>query len=415
MAALARKAEAAVVVKLSPFVPVLLAILSLSAYAQDLPDNELQVNLNTYFDSFNVQVVYPSVSLTKRLDESSSINVRYLVDLVTAASIRSQLKADNAISRPRRGGEREDDDRESGVDGVTSASGRGEGGYRPDDVRQEVGFGITRSIIQGTLSVNALYSKEFDYRSETVAGTFSYPFAKKNTTFQLGFVRSWDANFPKIFDWTKHKNEYTFSATLTQILSKRLISQAIFSYDHAHGLLSDPYEVVQIRQGNEVQNLEPIHPELRIRKAAGWRLNYKAGRQTALHLGFRYYWDDWKIRSFTTSISLDQHVNDYSTIGFGVRNYLQGRAFFFKEHYDVPEPLMTVDSKLDRGYSNELEFKLSLNGGEQFEGVPFLMNENVQFNMLINLYHRHTATPNWFSGSRNLFSLIMSFGIRYRF
>ncbi len=389
-----------------------LAFLTTPVFSQTLPDNELQVDLNTYFDSFNVQVIYPSISLTKRVSESSSINLRYLVDLVTAASIRS-----NIHSKKSGRSDEEDDDRVGSpkLDAVTAASSREREGYRPDDVRHELGFGMSQVVGGGLLSVNGLYSKEFDYRSATVAGTYSYSFAKKNTNVVLGFVRSWDANYPKIFNWTRHKNDQSYSATLTQILSKRLIAQAIFSYDYSHGFLSNPYEVVVISQGSQSQKFQPVHPETRTRKASTVRFNYKSGPASAVHLSLRYYWDDWQVRSLTTSLGWDKHLNDITTIGLGFRNYVQSRAFFFKESYLQPEEFMTVDSKLDRGYSNEVQFKLTLNGGDHFEQVPFLMNERVQFNLALNIYHRHTATPNWFSHSKDLFAFIMSLGIRYRF
>ncbi len=387
-----------------------LLLVALPLHAQDVPDNELQVNLNTYFDSFNVQVIYPSISYTKKVSPSSSINARYLVDLVTAASIRSQLHSDGTKTSKKQEG----DDAGSSVDGVTAASARGGQGYRPDDVRHQLGFGVSQAIAGGLLSVNGLYSKEYDYRSETIAGTFARSFLQKNTTLQLGYVRSWDKNSPKIFDWSKKKNESSYSVNVTQVLHKRLISQTIFSYDISSGLLSDPYEIVFVGSRNP-KNFEPVHPDRRVRKAVGLRFNYKLNEKSALQAGMRYYWDDWDVRSVTGSITWAKHVSDFSTISFGLRNYLQSRAFFFKPKYLAPEQFMTVDSKLDKGYSNEFEFKLTLQGGDQYENVPFLMNENVQFNMLINVYHRHTSTPNWFSNNRELFSLIMSFGIRYRF
>ena len=40
--------------------------------AQDLPADEVQVNVSGYFDSFNVSVVYPNLSFTRRVSESTS-------------------------------------------------------------------------------------------------------------------------------------------------------------------------------------------------------------------------------------------------------------------------------------------------------------------------------------------------------
>lgn len=419
MAAQVRKAEDAAVAKWC-FAGIITSLfLTISAHAQTVPGNGLQANLNTYFDSFNVQVIYPSLSVTRKISESTSINARYLVDLVTAASIRSSVVSDNAIVRSA-SGEEDDDGRgqSNRVDGITAASsgGRYEGiGYNPDDVRHQLGFGVTQAFGGGAVALNGIYSKESDYRSGTVAGTYSRSLFMNNTSVQLGMVRSWDANSPKVFNWTKNKNNISYSANVTQIWTKRLISQAIYSYIRETGLLSNPYEVVTIKQGNETLRLEPAEPDLRIRQAFGTKVNFKLKNDSALHLGLRYYWDNWDVRSLTTSLGWDKHLNDVSTVHFGLRNYLQSRAFFFKEVYSEPETYIAVDSKLDRGFSNELEFQLTLQGHDRFDMPQFLRNDNIQFNLYFGLYHRHTATANWFSGKNDLISVITSIGVRYKF
>ncbi len=361
------------------------------AYGQDLPESELQVNLNSYFDSFDVKIVYPMVSYTRKLTESSTINARYLIDVISAASMKSHFV----------------------VDGVTSATEREDGGGddTPDEVRQEVGLGITHLLAGGTLSMNLLHSSEHDYRSVTIAANYTRPFAKKNTYAQIGFVRSWDKVFPQIRLWKKNKDVYTTSLNMTQVLSKHFIAQAIYSYSFADGFQSDPYQVVQIIQGDEFINLEPIHPQQRTRQALGLRFNYKVDRRTAVHIGARHYWDDWDVSSFTLSLSLLQHFGDEVNAEIGFRNYVQNQAYFFKQKYDTPEEFMTVDSKLDEGFSNEFQFKLSLEGSK----VPLVNSDKVQLNVKFNYYRRKTATPNWHRRTKQLHAYIMSLGVRYRF
>ncbi len=364
------------------------------AHSQELPADELQVSLNSYFDSWDVEIVYPTISYTRHLTDSATINLRYLVDVISAASMRSHFV----------------------VDGVTSATEREDGGSddSPDELRQEVGAGITQLVAGGALSVNALYSKEHDYSSATLAGSYAYQLAQKNTTLQLGLVRSWDKNFPQTRIWSATKDVYSASFNITQVLSKRMIAQAITSYNYSKGFLSDPYQVVQILQGNQVLNLEPVHPDKRIRKAVGVRINYKVDRKSALQFGMRYYWDDWEVNSLTTSILFQQHVGDAMTVGLGFRNYFQGRAFFYQEEYAVPAEFMTVDSKLDEGFANEYQFKLTLDGSH-LKGVPLLHNDRTQIHIKLNFYHRHTATPNWHRRAKDLYAYIMSMGVRYRF
>ncbi len=145
-------------------------------YAQILPPNETQVNVSSYFDNFSVTVLYPSISVTKHLSESTSITGRYLVDMITAASIRSKRPA--AISSG--GGE----GKLGKVDAVTAAtptssSGGGGGNSGPtfDEVRHELGLGFAQLALGGILTLDGLYSKESDYTSSTLIGNYTQAFA----------------------------------------------------------------------------------------------------------------------------------------------------------------------------------------------------------------------------------------------
>lgn len=378
---------------------IMLLALPAVAQAQDAPADEVQVNLNSYFDNFNVKIYYPTLSLTKRFSDSTSVTARYLVDVISAASMRSHFD----------------------VDGVTSATQKDDGGGddKPDEIRHEFSLGVTdimrRGLLpNGSLSVNAIYSREHDYSSFTLAAMFSHLMAKKNTTLQAGVVRSWDRVFPQIRDWRASKDVLSLSLGLTQILSPRMISQLLFSYNESEGLLHDPYQVVQVIDGDQVLTLEPVHPESRIRRAVGARLNYKLDRASVLNGALRYYWDSWQITSWTASLQYQRQLSAAVTVGAGLRRYTQTAAYFFAERYDTPAPYMTVDTKLDANVSNDYEIKLSLNGGH-WRTVPVLADPNLQLNMQLNFYHRRSATPDWHSRARDLYAYIFTFGIRYRF
>ena len=73
---------------------------------------------------------------------------RYLIDVVSAASIRGETPQS----------EGDDDDRSRQVvDVVTSASGRGgEEPEGPDDLRHEFGFGVTQLMAGSTITVNGI-------------------------------------------------------------------------------------------------------------------------------------------------------------------------------------------------------------------------------------------------------------------
>lgn len=374
---------------------LLIAVLGSAALAQEAPDNEFQFNLSGYADNFWVFIFYPNLSLTKRLDDKTAITGRYLVDAITSASMKSRFE----------------------VDGVTSATNTRNGGgdNSPDELRHEMGLGITRILAGRTIAVNGLYSTEHDYTSSTVTAQITQPLARNNTVVQLGLVRSWDEVFPQTRDWRRNKDVRTYSAGLTQTLTPDLIVQLNGSYSDMDGHLSDNYQVVTVLRPDRALFVEPVHPGRRIRRAAGMRSNWRLGPRSALQVGYRYYWDTWDIGSHTVSTAYRRYLNTLNLLELTARHYRQDRAFFFQDTYAAVEPLMTVDSKLDRHFSTEVEARFVLNGGPgQWRYLPWLDDERVQLTTSFAVYHRRTDTPDWHSRRRDLIAYLVNFGIRYR-
>ncbi len=382
------------------------------SHAQLLPSNETQVNFSGYFDSFNVTVLYPSIAITKRVSESTSLTGRYLVDMITAASIRSNSpsSANNAAGLGK-------------VDAVTAASGRSSGGGgsghdgQPafDEIRNEFNVGMAHTFGSGLLSIDGLYSTESDYTSSTLIGNYTQNFAENNTSLQLGVVRSWDKVFPKTKNWKKDKNVTTINANFSQVLSTRLIFQFLSTYTENSGLLSDNYKLVPITINGADSLFDPVHPDLRIRRAAAVSLKYRLTDKSSLQTGYRYYWDSWDLFASTYSADYQRYLSKHVILGLGWRTNLQTKAFFFKPVYTAPEKFMTTDIKLEAGYSNELQMNLVLTGGDRQDYLPFLTDDRVEYILNLDFYLRHTNSPYWFNHLNNLFAMDFNIGIRYRY
>ncbi len=413
----AQKAEAAGVdKKVILFLPFFFSLYTIS-FAQLLPSNETQVNFSGYFDNFNVQVYYPSISITKRVSGSTSINGRYLVDMITAASIRngapSRFTTTKTVNK-------------SAVDAVTAASGRsssgGSGGFGNensaptfDEVRNEFNLGIAQLIGNGIFTADGIYSTESDYTSSTLIGNFTQYFAENNTSIQLGIVRSWDKVFPKTVKWKKAKNVTTINANFSQVISKRLILQLLSTYTNNNGLLSDNYQLVPILINGADSLFQPIQPDLRIRRAAALSLKYRLTDKSSMQLGYRYYWDTWNLYANTYSVNYERYLSKHVIFGVGWRGNFQTQAFFFKPTYLAPEKYMTSDIKLDSGHSNEFQLKLIVTGGDRQDALPFLKDDRVQYIFNLNFYARHTDSPYWYNNENNLFATNFNIGIRYRY
>ena len=374
-------------------VACLLAAAALSL-AAELPPDELQIQLNSYFDSFGVDVVYPTVSVTKRVSASTGVSGRVLVDAITAASIQSRFH----------------------VDGVTSATKTSHGGAGSgfDELRTEVGIGATELLGGQTLSLDVLHSREHDYISTTALVAGSFPFAKRNTELRTSLARSWDEVFPKTRTWRKDKGVTTLSAGLTQVLHPKAIAQLDLSYSAMDGMLTDVYQVVTVvdPERQESHYYEPRHPDQRIRRAVGVRANWRATERSSVQIGYRRYWDSWSVESDTFHGLYRIHLLERrTTLGLGLRVYNQGRASFFEPSYDGPQTYMSVDSKLDSGHTVEYQvqgtFQGSLIGG-------FLDDERIEITTHLNYYRRHTSTPDWHSRSRDLDAIVSGLGFRYR-
>jgi hypothetical protein len=384
---------------------VILFGISSVAVAQELPQNELQVNINSYFDNFGVRVIYPEVSVQKSVSNSTSFNGRILADVITAASMKCHFDSVYSFQNVKQG-----------IDAYTSASNRKTGGsyHIPDEFRGEFGLGLTQMFGEIALSLNNLYSIEHDYSSETVTGSLTIPLAKKNTTMQLGIVKSWDKNYPQTRVWTAKKDVLSSSFTMSQILGTGFIAQLELFYSNMNGFLSDPYQVVTIFNidSNFLKRYETIEPNTRNRAAAGIRGIYRLSDMSSLELGYRYYTDDWDIKSHTISGLFKQMFdNGKMIIGIGNRTYFQTKASFFKDIYTVEENYMTVDPKLNGLLSNEIELNLTMNG----DLLPIINDDNVEMSARLQYYIRKTNSPDWLSRYNILNAYLFSLGFRYLF
>lgn len=376
-----------------------------SVLASELPVDELQINLNSYFDNLRLNVFYPDISIRKSIFEKTSVNVRYLVDAITSASMKSQFSNVQSWENVRQG-----------LDAITSASpkpGYGGGDDIPDELRHEIGAGITQMIGDATISFNNLYSIEHDYDSETIALSAAIPMAKQNTTLNFGYTRSWDNIYPETRLWKAKKDVTSVNLGLSQVMSKDFILQADAFYSYLSGFLEDAYQVVFIPdyENNILNAYENRYPDARTRYALGLRGIHRLGEYSSLELGYRIYDDDWNITSHTISAKYREMMMDNSLVlEFGLRSYFQSSAYFYKGEYTQLEEYMSADSKFDAQISGELEAKATINAIK----IPYIENEDLDISARINYYLRHTETPDWHFKINTLQAYLFSLGFRYR-
>lgn len=387
---MARSPEDVVVVKL---VIVLLCIVQIS-YAQTKEEDELQININTYFDNFKVNVVYPNISYQKNLKNDLSIQTHYLADIVTAASMKSIFK----------------------IDGVTSATPNIEGGgdNTPDELRHEVGLGLSKQWGEFSFKINSTFSYEKDYTSLSFFPAASLNFAGRNTTISLSLQHSSDKISPQTRDFTNSKTVYGINFGLTQIFTPRLITQFDFSYQENYGFLQNGYQVVRYIDSNfSKRTVDAVHPESRMRKSFGIRSNYALSRDLFLKGGYRYYFDTWDIKSNTYNLEIAYNFSDQISGNIEYRGYDQTKAYFFEEVYTGGEEFKAVESALNSGFGNEGAVQFTFHGSET-SPIIFLTNRNLSLITRLGFYHMRYSSPDWHSGYRNLYAWLYSIGLRIK-
>jgi hypothetical protein len=362
------------------------------AYSQTEPADEIEFDINTYFDNFRLNVYYPYLNVTKNLGNNTTINGSYLVDAISSASMQMIFR----------------------VDGITSATNNKTGGSdnTPDELRHQLSLGITKIFSEISVSANGMYSIEHDYSSKTFAANLSIPFAKKNTILQFGYAGNWDKVFPQVRTWTKDRNTTTINLGLTQILSKNIISQLDFSFINMDGYMLDGYQVIRIINGNSFRVLEPVEPDKRVRKSVGLRTNIGISKNSSLQLGYRYYWDTWDIKSNTIDVEFKTHLSTMVNMTLGLRQYFQTKAYFFKSEYLTPEPFMGVDSKLNSGYTNDVSIGFTFKGDKSIN-FPLLSSDKFTLITNFGFYHRHTDSPDWIMRLSDLYAYLFTLGFKF--
>lgn len=383
-------------------------------YSQELAPDEVQVNFNTYFDNFKVNIVYPDIFVNRQIDEKTTISGRYLVDVISSASMKSHFN--NVYST---------ENVKHGIDAYTSATSKTHGGGddTPDELRHEFTLGVTHFFDQTSVSLNNIISKEHDYFSETVAASVSIPFAKKNTIVNFGIVKSFDKVKPEIRSWEKDKDVFTLNFSISQILSKDFIGQMELYYSNMSGYLSDPYAVIKVLDTNffEQKLYESVSPDSRNRFAFGLKGLYRVSEKTSAELGYRYYQDDWDIKSHTINTKYNIMMNEEKIVlALGYRFYTQTACNFFQPDYyfnlvndtnKLASQYMTVDPKMDKLHTNEFSMNWTFNGSV----VPLINDEDIELRTQFRYFIRTTENPDWHSGYKTLYAYLFSIGFRYFF
>ncbi len=303
-------------------------LLPFKAIASSLED-KAGVSFDFYADNTDVQVYSPTFSFFKTLTKKFLIGVKMRIDAISAASIR-------------KGGS------PALTDAVTGATAK----RTFDDVRYAPTLLGVYDDGDNSFTFGVYYSTERDYTGRSVFANYVRQLNLQNTAVGVGFSQSfdrWDPVFKRNLPRNDRK-ERKIDLSFTQLLSPTAMVQFVYSNVYSEGFLGSPYHYLLRKDFARFETL----PEKRQGHAFAVKLVKLINEPTSVNLSYRYYTDDWGIKSHTGDVKLLRDITDTFTAGVRFRCYTQTKANFTKRlsDYTLTDRYVAVDYRLSKFSSN---------------------------------------------------------------
>lgn len=211
-----------------------------------------------------------------------------------------------------------------------------------NDHRDSISFGYSRRFGAHLPSIEFSYSKEKDYTAQTFGLSDSWTVLEGRGTLHGGFSFSNDTVAPVTTKLTFPKQEHSFALGWTWVLGEDDLLDVSGSLGRLSGDLDDPYKIVPVG----LTTLPDHRPDNRERKTLVVKEAHHFDWDGALKTNYRYYWDDWGIKSHTLDFTYDQRFDEGWTLSPRLRYYTQSAATFYAASFDAPQTYHSADYRL---------------------------------------------------------------------
>lgn len=235
------------------------------------------------------------------------------------------------------------------VDTITGASPTGQPAAKPGaplplasltDRRKAWSLDVTHAFTATTVAVGYANSRESDYISGGWSLNTRTEFNEKNTTLLVGYARVDDDITARFLPAPQTKTGDDVVVGVTQLLTPRASVSFNVTRGVARGYLSDPYKIIQ--KSTELLpglSLPLTFPENRPDRREKWivfsGVNLALPEWNgALDGSYRFYRDDYGIRSHTLELAWFQSIGERLIVRPAVRYYRQGAADFYRLSLD---------------------------------------------------------------------------------
>lgn len=214
-----------------------------------------------------------------------------------------------------------------------------------------------RGVFSGSLS------SELDYTSLGTSASLARDFNQRNTTLSFGVALGIDLINPScgtpialspmpapvipvgeddegctIGTGLHGKKDISeFLLGLTQVINRRTLMKFNYSIGQTSGYMNDPYKLVSVIDGitGELRPIDPYifesRPDSRKSESLYWRTKHQLG-EDVIDLSYRYFWDDWDIRSHTVDLTYRFEFDSGNYLQPHLRYYQQSAASFYSPY-----------------------------------------------------------------------------------
>ncbi len=246
---------------------------------------------------------------------------------------------------------------------------------------------------RGNVAFNYARSDENDYKSDAIGLDASFNSKDNLTTWSAAISGSKDDIEPTQgqtpTNTLKDEKDIRFAwVGVTRIVSRRAILRFGLSYTYREGFLTDPYKLNDRRPD---QRKEWV-------LSAGWRQHF-VGANGSLHADYRYFDDDWGIKSHAIDLAWHQTVNQHLRVVPFVRYYSQSQADFFANFVDFSADYYADDYRLSafgawsgglRGIVSLDDWQVTLSGERYVSKASWSLDEGEESPGLVK-YWRYTV------------------------
>jgi uncharacterized protein DUF3570 len=349
-----------------------------AAHAAADPRWLLETSALYYGEQARTQIAEPVIRVTRLFSDRRTIALGFTYDAMTGAS-PTGAQPSGVIQTT------------TTASGGTTSSGANVVPLGPfKDHRVAFDLGVQQPIGNPFLAAGSFhFSQERDYRSVGGSGTLSADLFGHSLTVSAGGGYDGDHVNPRggfhegltadsiVAGVTELPKNVTHGMVgLSRVLSRRWLLGVNASRSKESGYLSDPYKVISLIDpvaDTVVGQVSEKRPDTRDRKDVMASSTYHLEKDV-FYSSYRYYWDDWGIRSHTIDFKLRHELENGNYLQPHFRFYTQTAANFFVYGLDQGAPLPTYASADYRlaslqTYTYGLKYGIPLPGNAREVGI----------------------------------------------